>query len=222
MNTRERRLADTAKEADDYAHNLKLHLDAKRSTLDTILRVSMPHQLANMRTIMWINLLLVGFSLHIGGVYGLNGWLYAFWFFAAMAVALIVSAMLQRRVKYYGCIENDDFMADMIDYRSPWARAEALSVLINTASDAIKENVKIMGYLAKWMHAAMWMSLAGLVSFALYVGLAIHHKEHTVAKEKPKPSSVRPITPQQHPKNESVERGAKPQADKPAPKPKSD
>ena len=221
MYTRELRLARTLKEAEDYTYNLKLHLDAKRSTLDTVLRVSMPHQLANMRTIMWINLLLIGFSLHISGIYGQGVWLYAFWLFAALAVMLIVAAMLQRRIKYYGCIEDDDFMADKIDYRSPYARAEAISVLINMASGAIGENTKIMGYLAKWMHMALWASLAGLISFVIYCGLAIHQKEHTVAKEKPKPSSVKPITPPQRPMPESEERGYRPQADKPTPKPKS-
>jgi len=220
MNTRERRQAKIAKEAEDYTYNLKLHLDAKRSTLDTILRVSMPHQLANMRTIMWINLLLIGFSLHMSGIYGLNIWLYLFWLAASFAIVLIIAAMLQRRIKYYGCIEDNDFMADKIHYNSPYARAEAISVLINMVDGAIQKNFDIMGYLAKWMHTALWASLVGMLSFVLYSGLAIYHKEYAVAKEKPKPSRVKPITPPQRPKPESGERGLNPKADQS--KPKSD
>ena len=219
MSTREKRAKKLDKEVQDYTYNLELHLRSKMSTLETILRVSMPHQLTNMRTILWINLLLVGFSFHMISQYGTNLWIFLFWIASSIAAILIVLAMLQRRVKYYGDLEDLDFMADKIDYRSPYARAEALSVLLNMVDGAIKENVNIMGYLAKWMHSALWASLIALVFFISYSGSAIYHKEFDLAKEKPKPSSVKPITPPQRPIGESGERGFDPKADTPT-KPK--
>lgn len=50
-------------EVESYEHNLKLHYEAKRKELDILLSNSIPNQLANMKTILWINFLLIGLML---------------------------------------------------------------------------------------------------------------------------------------------------------------
>ena len=47
-------------EVKNYEHNLTMHYEAKRKELDIQLSSSMPGQMSTIKTILWINFLLIG------------------------------------------------------------------------------------------------------------------------------------------------------------------
>ena len=171
MNIREKELQALKR----YEQNLKVHLDLEKSTLETILRVSMPHQLSNMKTILWINLLMIGLSLQLLEKFNFNLFLFIFWFFSFIAVTLIVIAMLQRRYKYYAEIYDPEFAYKLND-NLPTSHSKMLGEALITVIDAIKNNREIMAYLAKYMHASLWFTLGAVLSFLLYSGFGLYQK----------------------------------------------
>lgn len=190
MDFRATKRAKKGKEVQDYEHNLKLFLNSKQSEIETILRVSMPHQLSNMKTILWLNFLLVGFSLHL--LQGTKPSMFYLSFFIASFISTcsIVIALLNRRYKHYGTIGDIDYMSKYIP-DNEWAKSTAIAALIKHTDDAINANKAIMKYLAKYMHFATWTTLAAIALFILSVYTQIYTKggDEQMAK-KPTPTTV--------------------------------
>ncbi|MDQ7084419.1 MAG: hypothetical protein Q9M36_05605 [Sulfurovum sp.] len=59
-------------------HNLKLHYEALRKELDIVLTSSIPQQLANMKTLLWVNFIMIGLILQTIKKFPLPTLLYAF------------------------------------------------------------------------------------------------------------------------------------------------
>lgn len=190
MNIRESKKIKQKIEVSNYEHNLKLHLNSKQSELETVLRVSMPHQLINMKTILWLNFLLIGFSFHLLQKSTLSILYICFFITAFASVCSIVTALLNRRYKHYGVIGDIDYMStDIPD--NEWSKSAAIMAILKHADDAVIENKKIMNYLSRYMHFSSWSTLLAIFFFIFAVSSQIYMKgDNNIMAEKPTSDTV--------------------------------
>ena len=167
MNIRDKNL-NTLK---DYEDNLKSHIEIEKSNIETILRTSMPHQLSNIKTILWVNLVIIGFSLSISYKMPFNFGLLFMWITSFSAVTLNVIALLKKRYKIYP--EIDKMFAYNLSPTSN-AKAKMLGEILTTIKYSIDENRKIMLYIADLMHKSLYLTLASLFFFFVYLGIATY------------------------------------------------
>ena len=159
-----------------YEENLKLHLDTKKNTLDVILRVSMPLQLNTMKTILWINIVLIGILLSFSKVFGFDSLAMLSISLYFLSIILIIFAFTQKRYKYYGDINDIDYMYSL-NYKSKFAKQNGIINVMLFIDNAIQKNKDIMNYLALLVHLAVISTFFGIVSHCLYIGLEFYNKE---------------------------------------------
>lgn len=192
-----------------YKSNLKLHQESKRKILDIILSSSMPHQLQNIKTILWVNLLFIGLSVQIFKEISFSWYQLLFYVPVVVSVALLLVAMLSKRYKWYGGYDDIDYAYDIYDNEN--ADTKMIATLLKNDDIAIKENKKIMRYLARLMHLALWSTFAAFVAFLIIIALNQNYKggNELMADDKSKieKPSEQPVN--TTPSNESVERSAK-------------
>ena len=107
------------KEVDNYTTNLTLHYEAKKSELKQILRVSIPHQVNKMKTIMWINIILIGFTLQFLNPSNTQKILTLFTIelpsislmFSIISIFFVFLAMIIHRAKNYGVLDDITHMS---------------------------------------------------------------------------------------------------------------
>ena len=153
----------------NYEENLKSHIEIEKSNIETILRVSMPHQLSNIKTILWVNLVIIGLSLSIFQKLPFNFGIVFMWTSSFIAVTLNVIALLGRRYKIYP--EIDKMFAYNL-YDKKFSRSIMLGEILTTIKSAINYNRDIMSGIAKYMHASLYLTLASLFFFFIYLGIA--------------------------------------------------
>ena len=152
-----------------YEENLKSHIEIEKSNIETILRVSMPHQLSNIKTILWVNLVLLGLSLSIFYKLPFNLGIVFMWISSFVAITLNVIALLGRRYKIYP--EIDKMYAYKI-YDNQYSRSLMLGEILTTIKSAVNSNRNIMAEIAKFMHSSLYLTLASLFFFFVYLGIA--------------------------------------------------
>jgi len=159
MNTREiNKIND-----DNYEHNLKLHYEAQRKDLDIVLSSSMPLQMNNIKTIMWINLLFIGLSLHLMKEFTFSIYYGLFYISSLLAIGLTAYAMTVRQIRYYGSIDDKSFMRKIPEISE--AKQLALLYMLDSALTATRENKKTLESRSFWMNISKWLTIFALVSF---------------------------------------------------------
>ena len=152
-----------------YEDNLKSHIDLEKSNLETILRVSMPNQLSNIKTIIWINLVIIGLSLSILNKLPLNFGIIFMWICSFGAVALNITALLGKRYKTYPLLD------EMTAYKLPdnkYSKSNMLGQILVNIKYAIDENSKVLVWISNFMHISLYMTISSLFFFFLYLGIA--------------------------------------------------
>ena len=153
----------------NYQENLKSHIEIEKSNIETILRVSMPHQLSNIKTILWVNLVIIGLSLSVFQKLPFNFGIVFMWISSFIAVILNVIALLGRRYKIYPEIDK---MFSYKIYNNKYSRSAMLGEILTTIKSAINNNRDIMSGIAKYMHASLYLTLSSLFFFFVYLGIA--------------------------------------------------
>jgi len=191
-----------------YEQNLKVHQESKRNILNIMLSTSMPHQLQNIKTILWINLLFVGLAAQYLRDIHFSVYHLFFYIPVVVSVSLLLVAMLNKRFKWYGGYDDIDYSYTLYEEDKP--HASMLATLLKNDDIAIKENRKIMKHIATFMHYALWSTLVAFISFIFIVALNQDYKggDKIMAdgKKIEKPSQ-QPVN--TTPSNESSERSDK-------------
>jgi hypothetical protein len=192
-----------------YEDNLKLHYESYRKHLDIQLSTSMPHQINNIKTILWINVLFIGLSVQILKDVKFELFHMVFYLPVSISVLLMLLALLQRRNKWYGTYDHVDYAYDIDD--SKYSTSKMIGTLMKNVREAIHGNQSIMRYISKYMHSALWTTV--LASIGLIIILATTYPmkggDAAMAEEKPKPSE-QPVD--VGPTHESTERSGQQQA----------
>lgn len=146
----------------NYEHNVKMHYEAKRKELDILLTSSIPSQLSNMKTILWINFLMIGLILQFIKKIPLSDLLIGFFILSLCAILCILVAMLKNRTKSYGVPEDLELM-NSYDSTDEWIVFRATKDMMYALQESIKENRKVIIERAKLMHLSTWFTFFSLV-----------------------------------------------------------
>ncbi len=191
-----------------YEKNLQVHQESKRNILNIMLSTSMPHQLQNIKTILWVNLLFVGLATQYLRDVAFSAYHLLFYIPVVISVSLLLVAMLSKRFKWYGGYDDIDYSYTLYEEEKP--HTTMLATLLKNDEIAIKENRKIMRHIATFMHYALWSTLVAFVSFVFIVAVNQNYKggnEIMADEKKIEKPSEQPVN--TTPSNESVERSKK-------------
>ena len=148
-------------EVENYEHNLKLHYEAKRKELDILLTSSIPTQFSNMKTLLWINFLMVGFMLHALKKFPMPDILIGFFILSVCSILSVFLAMLLYRTKSYGVPDNIKYMSIYAD--NEWTKCQATFDMLDVTHEAVKDNRIMLQKKAKFMHIGTWLTFASLL-----------------------------------------------------------
>jgi hypothetical protein len=148
-------------EVSNYEHNLTLHYEAKRKELDILLTSSIPIQLSNMKTILWIDFLMIGLILQFIKKFPMHDMIIGFFILSLFSIITILFAMLTNRYKSYGVFNNINTMSKYDD--DIWTKSKAIYDMLNMLQLAIEDNREVIQNRAKLMHIATWYTLSGLL-----------------------------------------------------------
>lgn len=152
-------------EIENYEHNLKMHYEAKRKELDILLINSIPNQLSNMKTILWINFLMIGLMLQFIKKFPLPDLIIGFFLISLAAVICVLFAMLSNRTKSYGVHDDIKLMSTYDDHH--WTKSQAMFDMLNALQESIVENRKVITNRGKLMYISTWFSLSSIITLFL-------------------------------------------------------
>ena len=176
----------------NYEHNLKLHQESKRKILDIILLSSMPHQVHNIKTIVWMNLLFLGLSIQIFKNME-QGFIHiVFYGTILLSISLMLVALLRNRYKWYGGYDDIEYSHTIYDNK--YSKSDMLGTLLKNDDIAITKNREIMKNTSGFMRGALMSTFLGFALFASIIMLSVHQPtmkggDKIMADDKNKPAS---------------------------------
>lgn len=179
----------------NYEANLKLHYEAKRKELDILLTSSMPTQLSTIKTLLWMNIVMVGLMMQIFRSIPLTTMAKGFFVISIVSICIALAAMLIKRVKSYGVIDDIEYTSKLQDNK--WTVSQGLSDMLSAAHGSIMDNRAVIVQRAKLMHIATWLTLFSILFLCLSVWFrAIQIEDIPMADDKSqKPVPVHSTTP---------------------------
>lgn len=150
-------MAEKSQEVENYETNLKLHYEAKRKELDILLTSSIPQQLSNMKTILWINFLMIGLMLQFVKRFPLPDIIIGFFIFALVSIFCVLIAMLTNRTKSYGVPDDIWQMSKYTD--NDWTVSQAMLDMMGTMQTSLLENREVIKNRGRLMHLSTWFTL---------------------------------------------------------------
>lgn len=151
------------KQIEDYEYNLKIHQESIRKILDIILSTSMPHQVHNIKTILWVNLLFIIISSQILKDIEFEMYHLIFYISVAVSILLMLFALISNRYKWYGGYEDINYSYEIYDKEYP--KIDMLGTMIKNDNVAIAGNRKTMNKVAKFMRYSLISTLLAFFSF---------------------------------------------------------
>lgn len=144
-----------------YEKSLLIHYEAKRKELEILLTSSIRDQLANMKTVLWINLLMIGLMFQFIDKFPLPKTIIGFFILSVSALICILIAMLFKRTKSYGVPEDLELINEY-DSTDDWINFRVIKDFMYALQESIKENRAIIIYRAKFMYIATWFTFFSL------------------------------------------------------------
>lgn len=157
-------MPDKSLDVENYETNLKLHYEAKRKELDILLTSSIPQQLSNMKTILWINFLMIGLMLQLIKKFPLPEIIVGFFIFSLASILCVLVAMLTNRSKSYGVPDDLLQMSKYTD--NEWTVSQAILDMMGTMQTSLQDNRKVISNRGRLMHLSTWFTLWAIL-FAL-------------------------------------------------------
>jgi len=192
MNTRELQKIIDEKSVADYEHNIKLHYDAMTNELNTIIRNTIPKQMDNIKTLMWINVIFLGMSLQLKDF---NYWFYILFCCIFVSFAYSFYAMTFGRSILYG---NSQKITFMIDVKSGlWCKTHGIYRMMQVVQRTIRyngmivikrsrhiRNIVVLTVISLWLFGMCVVSTSGETKWQKhqYKDQQLQHQE-VVAKE---------------------------------------
>lgn len=182
-------------EVTNYEANLKLHYEAKRKELDILLTSSMPTQLSTIKTLLWMNIVMIGLMMQIFRSIPLTTIAKGFFLLSIVSICITLAAMLIKRVKSYGVIDDIEYASKLHD--NEWTVSKGLADMLSAAHNSIMDNRDVIVQRAKLMHIATWITLFSILFLCLSVWFRpIQNEDIQMADEKTQKPIPSPITPE--------------------------
>lgn len=155
-------MSDINEQIKKYEENLKLHYEAKRKELEILLTSSIRDQLANMKTILWINFLMIGLMLQYTNTIPLPKIIIGFFILSLCALFCILIAMLFNRIKSYGVAEDLEHI-NKYDMSDNWVNFRITKDFMYALQESIEDNRRIIINRSKLMYVATWFTFVSLL-----------------------------------------------------------
>jgi len=152
-------------EVDNYEHNLQMHYEAKRKELDILLTSSIPIQLSNMKTLLWINFLMIGLIFQFIKKFPLPDIITGFFVLSFCAILSIMIAMLTNRAKSYGVSDDLELMSKYESHE--WTKSSVILDMMHTIQISIIDNRNVISNRAKLMHIATLFTIVSMIFISL-------------------------------------------------------
>ena len=180
----------------NFEDNLKLHQESKRKILDIMLSSSMPHQVQNIKTILWMNLLFIGLSSQIFKNIEFNYIHVAFYGFISLSILLMIIALLKNRYKWYGGYDDINYAHNIYDNK--FSKSDMIGTLLKNDDIAITKNREIMKNTAWYMNLSLKSTLVSFVLFLSIITYSVNQSQtkggdEIMAEEKPVKTSEQPV-----------------------------
>lgn len=195
MNTRElnkEKKQKEQKEIDAYEANLKLHYDSLRNELDTIIRWSIPLQMGTIKTVMWLNIVLMGLGVQImiKESHEFVWIIFLLLLISCISIGIALKAMIIGRKTHYGNHLKRTYMMSIPDDK--WSKVEGVYRMFYDISRAVRYNGIVLIKRKKSIRIAMLLS--GLSLF-LFIALVFTYsiKGNNNDKETPRTTCSKPI-----------------------------
>ncbi|MGB3751090.1 MAG: hypothetical protein WA945_05940 [Arcobacteraceae bacterium] len=153
-------MSDT-QEVENYEHNLKLYYEAKRKELDIILSNSMPTQMNNIKTLLWMNFLLIGLMFQFIKKFPIPDIVIGFFILSLCAIICVLMAILSNRTKSYGTLDSYEHISEYVNNK--WTKSQFFIDMIDSVIYSIKHNRKILHNKSKLMHLSTWFTLLAIL-----------------------------------------------------------
>lgn len=151
---------DIDMEVENYEHNLRLQIESHKDALRYMITSVMPTQLSNIKTILWINFLTIGFIAQLFQ----QEWSLSHSMFIYIAVTSIIIclwAMAFYRDKYLGNLTDIEAMSKLDDNK--WTKSQALFDILYCTDEAVKNNTKNHNKRSDLTHIATILTSVSIV-----------------------------------------------------------
>lgn len=190
----EEKIEEKSLEVTNYEVNLKLHYEAKRKELDILLTSSMPTQLSTIKTLLWMNIVMIGLMMQIFRSIPLTALAKGFFLLSIVSICITLAAMLIKRVKSYGVIDDILYSRNLDDTK--WTISQGLIDVLAAAHSSIVDNRAVIESRAKLMHIATWFTFLSILFLCLSVWFRpIQNEDIPMADEKTQKPLPSPSTP---------------------------
>ncbi len=186
---------DKSLEVKNYEHNISIFLDAKRKENDILLTSSIPTQLTNMKTLLWINFVLIGLMLQTISKFPMSQAIIGFFILSILAILTILIAMLTNKSKSYGL--NDDINTMSYYPDDEWTISQATYDMICTVQKSIEHNRLMLRARSKKLSIAKFFTLCSIIFIIITFSIKqINSKEVKMSEEKKQKPTTPYIQPQ--------------------------
>ena len=144
-------------EVENYEHNLEKLYEAKQNENNILLTSSIPIQLTQMKTLLWINFAFIGFMFQIINNFNLSQLHIAFLIFSICAIYAILFSMLRGDKKAYGVNDDIDIMNSYED--NEWTKSQVMIDMISSLQVSLEYNRKILSKRGKLLQFAKYFTL---------------------------------------------------------------
>jgi|GEM_PF-6755917 len=156
-------LEEKKQEIENSEHNLKLLYEAKKSALETMLRSIIPTELAKIKTVLWMNFLIMGLITKLDK---LSNWLSidtGILVTSGVAVSFCLYAFIAFREKKLGSLANVNAFSNPSFPNHEWSKYQALLDSLHCVEEALNENTKFQNKRSDLTAIATLFSMVSMV-----------------------------------------------------------
>jgi hypothetical protein len=174
---------------EDYEKNLKDYLEVLKDDLKIILTSTIPTQKNLMKTLLWVNVTIMGFLI---AIFSKDSQILLFlsipFIFSSISIFLILKSLTDGRVKYFATPPFDDITKHL---DQDFERQKGLISLISSLKTAFEKNTLIVKKRANKINYATKFTIFSAISIFFIIifitNQAILHKEDVMGEEKKTP-----------------------------------
>ncbi len=165
---RQREEEKSLKRIHDYEDGLQLHYESKRKELDLLLSSSLPHQISNIKMVLWMNFLFLGISTSLFNHIQFHGFYLVSYLTSFFAIAMMMIALTQRGAKFYGSIDDINYVQDVI-IDTPYPKAKMLAGLLHNTFEAVEYNRGTLQVLSKYLRRSIIATFIAVATFFIFL-----------------------------------------------------
>lgn len=127
------------REIENTEHNLRLHYETEKSALESMLRAVIPTQQSNIKTVLWMNFLILGVITNVdkNSWYSINT---AILVTSGFAITVCLYALIALRTKHLGTLPTSNILDNLEE--NEWKKVAGLQYTLKCIEEALDNNIR--------------------------------------------------------------------------------